>query len=128
MATVLVIDDDDDVRRLLARALAQTYDVLEAGDAETAFAVLASHTPDVILCDVMLPAMNGLDFVRHLRARDGGRHVPVIFLTAKTGAMDVVEGINAGARAYVAKPIKLAPLLDRIARIVAAGSRIPPPL
>jgi DNA-binding response OmpR family regulator len=128
VATVLVIDDDDDVRRLLARALAQTYDVLEAGDAEAAFEVLASHTPDLILCDVMLPAMNGLDFVRHLRARDGGRQVPVIFLTAKTSAMDVVEGINAGARAYVAKPFKLAPLLERIARIVASGSRIPPPL
>ena len=125
MATVLVIDDDDDVRRMLGRALAETYDVLEAADAEAAFQVLATHTPDVIVCDVMLPAMNGFDFVRHLRSRDGGRHIPVIFLTAKSSAADVVEGINAGARAYVTKPFKLAPLLERIARVVRSGSYYP---
>ncbi|HEY1960176.1 MAG TPA: response regulator [Polyangiaceae bacterium] len=119
MATVLVIDDDDDVRKLIARALAERYDVIEASDAAAALALAADRRLDLIVCDVMMPRMSGFELVRELRARDGGNHVPIVFLTAKSGAMDVVEGINAGARAYVTKPFKLAPLVERIEKILA---------
>ena len=120
MATVLVIDDDNDIRKLVARALAVRHEVLEAESGVTALALASNRKIDLVVCDVMMPRMSGFELVRELRARDGGRHFPVVFLTAKSGAMDVVEGINAGARAYVTKPFKLAPFIARIEKILGA--------
>ena len=123
MGTVLVVDDDDDIRRLVARALAEHHEVREARDAKEALAALEAGDPDVIVCDVMMPAETGLEFAR--RIRSAGKKIPVVFLTAKASPLDVVEGINAGARAYVTKPFKLAPLVERIDRIIAGRKSQP---
>lgn len=120
MATVLVVDDDDQIRTLVARALAGRHEVIEASDARSALAVLAERTPDLIVCDVMLPKVNGFALVREIRSHDLGKRVPVVFLTAKSSPMDVVEGINAGARAYVTKPFQLGAFVQRIDRILAS--------
>jgi DNA-binding response OmpR family regulator len=115
---ILVVEDDASVRTLLARQLeAQQYDVSQAADAQVALQMLQSPpVPDLILCDVMMPGMTGLQFAKQLKASNVLKHVPIIFLTARTGALDVIEGINAGARHYITKPFNMKELLEKVAK------------
>jgi DNA-binding response OmpR family regulator len=115
--TVLVIEDDESVRNLVVRALSELYTTYQAGDAKAALKLLESiRPPNLILCDVMMPGMSGTELVRQLKQADAFKNVPIIFLTAKTGPLDVIEGINAGARSYVTKPFQMKDLLERIAK------------
>ena len=117
--TILVVDDDAVTRRLVATALSAAYTVHAAEDAADALAILERiPVPDLIVCDVMMPKVTGINFVTAIRKRPGFERVPVVFLTAKTGPLDVVQGINAGARHYIAKPFKVADLLAKVAKIV----------
>lgn len=117
--SVLVIDDDETVRAMVVRALSDVYTVLQAADAASALKLLDSiKPPSLILSDVMMPGMSGTELVRVLKKSKKLKHVPVIFLTAKTGPLDVIDGINAGARNYVTKPFKMADLLDKIAKAI----------
>jgi len=117
--SILVVEDDEAVRTLVARQLGAEYTVHQAGDAQAALQVLASiKTPDLILCDVMMPGMTGIQFAKHLKGQDAYKQVPIIFLTAKTGALDVIEGINAGARHYITKPFNMKELLDKVAKAI----------
>lgn len=115
---ILVVEDDDSVRALLARQLeAQQYEIHQAGNAQAAFQALASiGAPDLILCDVMMPGMTGIQFAKELKAKNDLKHVPIIFLTARTGALDVIEGINAGARHYITKPFNMKDVLEKVAK------------
>jgi CheY-like chemotaxis protein len=117
---VLVVDDDDAVRTLVARALAlKGYDVIEAADGLKASEALGGKPlPDLVICDVMMPTIDGFTFVRLMKSRPELRSVPVIFLTAKGTPRDVAAGISAGAKHYVHKPFKLEDLLDKVARTV----------
>jgi DNA-binding response OmpR family regulator len=121
--TILVIDDDAEIRRLLARTLSENHTVWEARDALDALDVLQRNgAPDLIICDVMMPGMNGFELIKHIRTSNPKARTPVIFLTAKDQPLDVVAGINAGARSYVTKPFKLAALVARVDRIVKQAS------
>ena len=114
---ILVIEDDDAVRTLLARQLETQYEVHQASNAQDAFQKLGTiAVPDLILCDVMMPGMTGIQFAKRLKASNEHKHVPIIFLTARTGALDVIEGINAGARHYITKPFNMRDLLDKVAK------------
>ena len=115
--TVLVIEDDESVRNLLVRALSELYTTYQAADATAAMKLLESiKAPSLILCDVMMPGMSGTELVRKLKKLEPYQNVPVIFLTAKSGPLDVIEGINAGARSYVTKPFQMRDLLEKIAK------------
>lgn len=115
--TVLVIEDDESVRTLIVRALSQLYTTYQAADAPSALTLLGSiKPPSLILCDVMMPGMSGTELVRKLKQSEAFKNVPVIFLTAKTGPLDVIEGINSGARSYITKPFQIKDLLERIAK------------
>jgi len=117
--SVLVIEDDETVRTMVVRALSELYTVFQAADAPSALKLLGSiKPPSLILSDVMMPGMSGTELVRRLKKDDKLKHVPVIFLTAKSGPLDVIDGINAGARNYVTKPFKMADLLDKIAKAI----------
>jgi len=114
---ILVVEDDDSVRALLSRQLETQYEVHQAGNAQVAFQMLSTiAAPDLILCDVMMPGMTGIQFAKQLKANNELKHVPIIFLTARTGALDVIEGINAGARHYITKPFNMKDLLDKVAK------------
>ncbi len=118
--SILVVDDDDAVRTMVVRQLSALYVVHQAADASAAFAILRDiSAPKVIICDVMMPGMSGMQLVERIKQRPALKHVPIIFLTAKTDAADVVEGINAGARHYMTKPFKMNDLLARVAKLVA---------
>ncbi len=115
---ILVVEDDESVRQLLARQLQTEYEVHQAADAQQALQVLKTMRPlpDLIICDVMMPGMTGVQFAKQLKTAPEFKSVPIIFLTARTGALDVIEGINAGARHYITKPFNMKDLLDKVAK------------
>ena len=110
---VILAEDDPDISMPLLRALRREgYDVRHVVDGPTALAGGLSGTADLLLLDLGLPGMDGLDVCRTLRAR--GADLPVLVLTARTAEPDLVLGLDAGADDYVAKPFRLAELLARI--------------
>jgi DNA-binding response OmpR family regulator len=113
---LLVVDDDPDIRAMLLLALGKIYTIYEARDGQEAKEMLdAIPAPDGIVCDVMMPRMDGIALAKVLRKDKVLQRVPILFLTAKGGAMDVVAGINAGARHYVTKPFKIADVVAKVA-------------
>lgn len=114
-AKILVIDDEPDVRALVTRLLSQSFDVTQAVDGSDALEkILAGARPDLIVCDVMMPKMDGLTFAKELKRDPSLSRIPIVMLTAKTRPSDMVEGINAGARSYVTKPFKSEELLGKV--------------
>ena len=122
MARVLLVEDDRDIAEPLARALAREgYDVSEAGDGLVALDAVIGTPPDLIILDIGLPGMSGLDVCRHVR--EARPHVPILVLTARDGEQDTVAGLDAGADDYVTKPFRVSVLL---ARVRAMLRRTPP--
>jgi DNA-binding response OmpR family regulator len=112
-ARVLVAEDDTEISGPLVRALQREgYEVALVSDGPTALAGGMSGTADLLVLDLGLPGMDGLDVCRALRAR--GSALPVLVLTARTGTGDLVVGLDAGADDYVAKPFRLPELLARV--------------
>ena len=110
---MLVVDDDKAVRESLRRSLEfNGYDVVLAGDGAEALAVIAGTDPDVVVMDVMMPRLDGLEATRALRTV--GNDVPILVLTARDAVGDRVEGLDAGADDYLTKPFALAELLARL--------------
>ena len=110
---VLVVDDDRAVRDSLRRSLEfNGYDVSLAADGAEALVTLGSAHPDVVVMDVMMPRLDGIETTRALRAT--GNDVPVLVLTARDAVGDRVEGLDAGADDYLTKPFALQELLARL--------------
>jgi two-component system response regulator MprA len=110
---ILVVDDDRAVRQSLRRSLAfNGYDVDVAADGVEALERAAEAAPHLIVLDVMMPRLGGLDACRELRAR--GLDTPVLMLTARDSASDRADGLAAGADAYLPKPFALDDLLGHI--------------
>ena len=110
---MLVVDDDRAVRESLRRSLEfNGYDVVLAADGAEALAAIGRTDPDVVVMDVMMPRLDGLEATRALRA--AGNDVPILVLTARDAVGDRVEGLDAGADDYLTKPFALAELLARL--------------
>lgn len=110
---VLVVEDDGAVRRAVERALTfEGYDVVTARDGAEALAIVLNDRIDAIVLDVMMPIVDGLEACRRIRAR--GDTTPILILTARTEVSDRVEGLDAGADDYLAKPFALEELLARL--------------
>ena len=110
---VLVVDDDRAVRDSLRRSLEfNGYEVVLAADGAEALVTLGAQHPDVVVIDVMMPRLDGIETTRALRA--SGNDVPVLVLTARDAVGDRVEGLDAGADDYLTKPFALEELLARI--------------
>jgi DNA-binding response OmpR family regulator len=118
---VLVVDDDASIRALVGRALqAKGYDVKEAANGLIASELLGAmtHPPDLLICDVMMPTVDGFTLARMVKAQKELKAMPIIFLTAKTQPGDLMTGISLGARHYVQKPFSIVDLLDKVARTI----------
>jgi two-component system response regulator MprA len=110
---VLVVDDDRAVRDSLRRSLQfNGYDVLLAADGAEGLATVGAQHPDVVVMDVMMPRLDGIETTRALRA--AGNDVPILVLTARDAVGDRVEGLDAGADDYLTKPFALEELLARL--------------
>ncbi len=129
LPSILVVEDDDDLRRLLAVALARVAHVTTASSADEALGLLRRDPPPrVVLTDVMMPGRSGLELARALRSDPRYAGVAIVMLTARTAPRDMVEGINAGARHYLTKPFRSADLEAKIVRLLAAPPRLAPTL
>ncbi len=114
---VLVVDDDPGVRESLRRSLAfNGYEVDLAADGQRGLAAIAMGKPDVVVLDVMMPGLDGLEVCRRLRA--AGDDIPVLMLTAREAISDRVAGLDAGADDYLVKPFALEELLARLRALV----------
>jgi DNA-binding response OmpR family regulator len=110
---VLLVEDDHDIAEPLTRALAREgYDVSVAGEGRVALESVLDSPPDLIILDIGLPGMDGLEVCRHVR--EVRPHVPILMLTARDGELETVAGLDAGADDYVTKPFRLSVLLARV--------------
>lgn len=117
MATALVIEDDDDIRRLLEVVLAQAgYAVVTAPAGLEGLEALGAQVPDLLLVDVGLPDIDGYELVRRARAQVSGH---IVMLSARSQEADVQLGLDAGADAYLTKPFRPRRLREDLAEIVA---------
>ncbi len=113
--TILVVEDEAQVRTLLAKLLEKNdYEVSTASDGLEAMKYLEESRPDLMLVDVMMPRLDGFSFVKAVRYHEGNRQIPIIFLTAKTDARSMIEGINVGAKFFLTKPFQIGDVLAKI--------------
>lgn len=122
MATVLVVDDDPFITRLVRMKVEQLgHTVVTASDGEEGLRQAQESHPDLVLLDLMMPRMNGLEMCRRLRATTEGRTVPVVMLTAKAQERDVEAGFAAGATDYLVKPFSPRELQARVRALLAGA-------
>ena len=131
---VLVVEDEQDIAGLIKHTLEKTgdmqVDVVGAGDA--ALRALSNQEPDVIILDLNLPVLSGIEVCRIVRTRDDTAHIPIIMLTARTAESDRVTGLELGADDYISKPFSLRELVARVRAVLRRGApepaRVAPPL
>jgi DNA-binding response OmpR family regulator len=117
---ILVVDDDADIRDLVATKLESSgYEVETAGDGVTGLELAANNGYSLVISDIMMPGMSGVDMVRMMRSADPPISVPVILLTAKNQERDIESGFAAGIADYVVKPFSPRELAARVAGILA---------
>jgi two-component system response regulator MprA len=122
--SVLVVDDDAPIRRMLRRTLAaEGYEVETAADGGGALAAVERSVPDLLVLDVAMPGVDGLDVCR--RVRRAGLGLPILLLTARDAVADRVVGLDAGADDYLVKPFAAEELLARARALLRRGSEPP---
>jgi two-component system alkaline phosphatase synthesis response regulator PhoP len=122
--TVLIVEDEREIRDLVARYLSREgFDPVVAPDGESGFAKARSRLPDLILLDVLLPGMDGLELLRCIRADREISGTPVVMLTAKGEETDRIVGLEMGADDYISKPFSPREVVARVKAILRRGSR-----
>ena len=111
---MLIVEDNSELLEIMRRVFSCYHNVLTARNGEEAMAVVAAEQPDIIVSDVMMPVMDGLEMCRRLKADEETSHIPIILLTACTASEDRIECYEAGADGYIAKPFELDVLKARI--------------
>ena len=112
---ILVVEDDADLLHMIKTMLQTIGEITLAKDGQEALDLLKNgFRPDVIVTDLMMPRMDGLTLAKTLKNDPNIGNIPLVMLTAKSGPMDMITGINAGARHYVTKPFKAADLIDKV--------------
>lgn len=115
MAKILVIDDEEDIRTLLQYNLKKEgYEVEVAENGDKGISLLSAFEPDLVLLDVMMPGMDGIEVCEAIRSKEGLQHTLICFLTARNEDYSQIAGLEAGADDYVAKPIRPKVLISRI--------------
>ena len=117
--TIVVIEDEADIREVIEYGLAREgYDVATSGDGQEGLELVQNAMPDLLLLDLMLPSLDGIEICRQLKSDSATRHIPIIMVTAKGDESDIVLGLGMGADDYVAKPFSPKELLARIKAVL----------
>lgn len=116
--TILIIDDNNDIRQYERTLLQDYYFVLEASDGREGLEIARKEVPDLVICDVMMPVMDGLEFTQQLKTNTATSHIPVIMLTAKNLEEHRAEGYEQGADSYITKPFHSKVLLARVENLL----------
>ena len=124
-AEILVVDDSAAIRKILQRVLRQTGmaigTVMEAGDGEEALARLQAHKVDLILTDINMPKMDGLQLLGRVKAAAGWEGIPVVMITTEGGETKVAEAVRLGAAGYVRKPFTADQIKEKLAGLLEAA-------
>lgn len=120
---IMIVDDNVDFREYLVGEMSETYEVSSAEDGRQCIEMLGTANPDVIICDVMMPNMNGFEVVKAIKSNIETSHIPVILLSARTSDDIRLEGYETGADAYLTKPFKLDILHARIRNLIEERNR-----
>jgi signal transduction histidine kinase/ligand-binding sensor domain-containing protein/DNA-binding response OmpR family regulator len=115
---MLVVDDNEDFRNFISAMFIDTYRILKAEDGEIALKIILDKMPDLIICDVMMPNMDGFELCRMVKQDIRVSHIPIILLTAKAGEENKYKGLEAGAEDYIAKPFNMEMLTLKVSRII----------
>jgi signal transduction histidine kinase/ligand-binding sensor domain-containing protein/CheY-like chemotaxis protein len=121
---ILIVEDDDEVRDFVASQLAALFNLVTAKNGEEGLEQAISEQPDLIICDVMMPKMDGYELTRRLKNNFDTSHIPIILLTAHTSEEHQIEGITAGADAYVTKPFSHKYLIARITKLIEQREKL----
>lgn len=122
---VLIVDDSAVMRKIVERSLRQAgldlSDVQEAGNGVEALASVQRGVPDLILSDINMPAMDGLEFLKQLQTVETAKGVPVVMITTEGSEARVVEALSVGAKGYIRKPFTPEQVKERVAPLVGGG-------
>ena len=122
-ATILVADDEQDIRELVAYRLSRAgYTIIEARDGEEAFDLAAGQPPDMAVLDVMMPRLNGFDLTERLRHTPATQRLPILLMSASVQEVDISRGFAAGADGYLTKPFTPDQLLTRVRDVLSRGA------
>jgi two-component system cell cycle response regulator DivK len=124
MKRILAVEDDTIIMNLIVILLERAgYEVVRAASAEEGISLAKSHVPDLILMDVALPGLDGLEATRLLKSAEGTRGIPVIALTAQAMKEDIDNAFRAGCDGFIVKPISTVGFLEQVARFLKEGKR-----
>ena len=112
--SVLIVEDNDELRKLLHNILSRQYNVLEAANGQDGLNSVIQHVPDLVISDVMMPVMDGLDMVGHIKKNMDICHIPIVLLSAKSALDDRIKGLEYGIDDYITKPFSATYLKTRI--------------
>jgi len=119
MTRILVVDDEPHILKLVSFSLtAKGFEVIEATDGLSAIEVAQTEQPDLILLDVMMPALDGYEACRRLKANPATAHIPVVMLSAKSQQAERTTGIDCGATDYICKPFTPKDLVNEVRRVL----------
>lgn len=121
---ILVVEDNDDIRNYIRQNLAGEYTILEASNGIQGLEKAISDIPDLVISDIMMPGMNGLEMCKQLKSDEKTSHIPVILLTARQSDQYEAEGYETGADAYIVKPFSMPLLQVRVRNLIASRAQL----
>lgn len=124
MQRILVVEDNEDIRDYLSSILSDKYEVLTASNGEEGLSVAINSVPDIIISDIMMPKMDGLEMCRKIKEDINLSHIPVVLLTAKDTLSDKSEGYKVGADSYITKPFTSELIKARVANLIFSRAQI----
>ena len=116
---ILLVDDEEEILEFLERILSNKYSILKSENAKDALEILNTEAVQLIICDIMMPEIDGFEFCKIIKSNFDYSHIPVILLTAKNTIQSKVEGLELGANAYIEKPFSKEHLLAQISSLLA---------
>ena len=121
---ILIVEDNADIRHFIRESLYPDYRVMEAADGAAGYRLAVETIPDLILSDLMMPKMDGVELCRKLKQENKTDHIPIIMLTAKASGESKIEGLETGADDYIVKPFEAAELLARIKNLIESRKKL----
>ncbi|NMH89267.1 hybrid sensor histidine kinase/response regulator transcription factor [Flavivirga algicola] len=121
---VLIVEDNNDIRNYIHDELKENYQVIEAKNGKEGIQLAMATLPDVIISDIMMPQSDGIQLANHLKSNDLTAHIPLLFLTAKTGLENKIAGLATGAEDYIQKPFNISEIKLKIKNVLESRSQL----
>ena len=122
--SLLIIEDNPELRSFMRSAFSKSYRIYIASNGKVGYEIAMSKIPDIIISDIMMPEMNGIELCQELKKQEKTSHIPLILLTAKAGNDNLIEGYNTGADDYITKPFNIEVLKARIQNILESREKL----